>query len=300
MKTKLTLALFRWVGRWPLGVTRTVGAGLGRLMWWCQIREARTTRINIEHCFPELSAAEQKDLARRSVIELGKAFFEVPMTMQRSAEWVHGKVLKVHNQELLDQALADERGVLLVIPHLGNWEVIGMEVGRQTKMTSLYEPSRYPEMDEIVKESRSKLGADLVPTDKRGVMALIKSLRAGGTAAILPDQEPALDSGEFAPFFGMSALTMTLLSKLLQRSGAQALLNYVVRVPGGFEVFYQKPSDAIYDTDVSVSLAAMNADIEQIVRAAPAQYQWEYKRFKRRPEGMEKIYPQGAPRAPRG
>ncbi|UTW44654.1 lysophospholipid acyltransferase family protein [bacterium SCSIO 12696] len=290
MKTKIALALFRFVGYWPLGVARGLGTLVGRIMWRKQTREARITQTNIELCFPALSADQQAELARASVIELGKTFFELPLVLQRNPQWVYRKIKKVHNQALLDEALASERGTLIVSPHLGNWEVIGFEVGRQCHMTTMYEPSRYPEMDAIVKESRSKLGADLVPTDKRGVMALVKTLRTGGTVGILPDQEPDLESGDFAPFFDTPALTMTLLNKLVQRTGARAIITFSLRVPGGFEMFYQEPEAEFYGDDEKQALAALNRSVEAAVSNAPAQYQWEYKRFKRRPDGLPPVY----------
>ena len=290
VKTRVALILFRFVGYWSLGVARIIGTAVGRLMWRKQPREARVTQANIKHCFPHLNEQQQQALARHSLIELGKTFFELPLVLQRKPRWVCGKVKKVHNQQLLNEALASDRGVLIVSPHIGNWEVIGFEVGRQTDMTTMYEPSRYTEMDAIVKESRSKLGANLVPTDKRGVMALVKTLRAGGTVGILPDQEPGLDGGEFAPFFGTPALTMTLLNKLIQRTGARAIITCVLRVPGGFDIHYLEPQAALYGADSKAALAALNASVEQAVALAPEQYQWEYKRFKRRPEGLPEIY----------
>ncbi|MGS2723529.1 lysophospholipid acyltransferase family protein [Porticoccus sp. GXU_MW_L64] len=290
MKTKVALALFRSVGRLPLGVVRCLGSALGCAMWLSKSREARITLANIQHCMPESSESEQRSLARRSVIEFGKTCFEIPLVLQRPPEWVAKKVKQVHNQALLDRALTDERGILLVTPHLGNWEVIGTVIGQQTHMTAMYEPARYPEFDAILKNSRSRLGGDMVPTDKRGVMALIKKLRAGGTSCVLPDQEPDLTSGEFAPFFGRRALTMTLLNKLLQRSGAQAIVHFILRVPGGFDVYYMEPDPAIYSAEQSEALAALNRSIEAAVKRAPQQYQWEYKRFKQCPEGKPSIY----------
>ncbi len=291
MKTKLALALFRFVGTWSLGATRFIGAGLGRLFWLCRTRGATTAIANIDLCFPDLPPDERQRLARDSIIEFGKTCFELPLVMQRSPQWVHAKIVKTHNQALFDQALADERGVLLFCPHMGNWEVSGIDIGKQTVLTIMYEPSSWTELDAIVKSSRSRLGANLVPTDKRGVLALIKALRAGGVAGILPDQVPAPESGVFAPFFGMPALTMTLCHKLVQRTGAQALVTCALRVPGGFEVYYDRLEPEFFSDDEKVSLTAMNSSLEKIVRRAPEQYQWEYKRFKRLPKGMGDIYP---------
>tara|TARA_B110000037_G_C16744485_1_gene352632 strand:- start:309 stop:521 length:213 start_codon:yes stop_codon:yes gene_type:complete len=60
---------------------------------------------------------------------------------------------------------------------------------------------------------------------------------------------------------------------------------------GDFVLVIEPADEGIYSSDVQVSLAAMNAGIERCIMAAPEQYQWEYKRFKRRPDGNKKFYP---------
>lgn len=67
-------------------------------------------------------------------------------------------------------------------------------------------------------------------------------------------------------------------------------MGYVKRVRGGFELVFAEPDAGIYSEDAITSLTAMNRSVEACVADAPAQYQWEYKRFKKQPEGMEKRY----------
>ena len=139
-------------------------------------------------------------------------------------------------------------------------------------------------METVILASRRKLGADVLPTTPRGIAKLFKHLRAGGLTGILPDQSPEHGSGEFAPFFGISTYTMTMIHGLLQRTKCRVLISLALRVKGGFEMWYLPVDDSIYSEDLITSLSAMNASIEKAIALAPEQYQWEYKRFRHRPE----------------
>jgi KDO2-lipid IV(A) lauroyltransferase len=123
------------------------------------------------------------------------------------------------------------------------------------------------------------------------VIELVKTLKAGGCIVMLPDQEPERESGDFAPFFGIETLTVSLVHGLATKTNAQLLLINAKRLPdgGGFDVMF-RDANAVNTEDLRESLTAMNAIIETAVREIPAQYQWEYKRFKRRPQGKADFY----------
>lgn len=122
-------------------------------------------------------------------------------------------------------------------------------------------------------------------------MMLFKTLQAGNIVGILPDQVPDADSGsEIAPFFNQPALTMTLVHGLIQRTGCALCSCYAERVPGGFKMVIMDADPAIYSEDQQTSVAGLNASVAACVRRAPAQYQWEYKRFHRLPAGYPRPY----------
>lgn len=290
MKSRVITLLLRLIGWLPLGVARRCGWLLGELSWHFNSREAKVTRTNIALCYPALSPEEQQRLARASLREWGCTVFEIPVVLQRSSQWLQQRIKCVHNEELLDRAVADPRGLICLSPHLGNWEVTGLEVARRAPMTTMYEPPKDPKLDQWIRQSRAQTGAQLVPTNARGVLALIKALKAGGSAGVLPDQQPDLNSGRFVPFFGVDTLTMTLVHSLVSRTDAQVLFCFSLRVPGGFEMFVLEPEAALASDDVDESVAALSRGVERCVAEGPTQYQWEYKRFKKRPEGQERLY----------
>jgi hypothetical protein len=130
---------------------------------------------------------------------------------------------------------------------------------------------------------------------RAGVRTLLRRLQQGGVVGILPDQQPKAGDGEFAPFFGKPALTMTLLGRLAARSGAQVLMAWCERVPGSspprFALHVQAAPDGIAARDPVQAVGALNAAVEAIARRDPAQYQWTYKRYTLRPPGSGEANP---------
>ena len=138
---------------------------------------------------------------------------------------------------------------------------------------------------------RNRASATMVPANRRGVTELVKTLKAGGCVVMLPDQEPERESGDFAPFFGVETLTISLVHGLATKTHSQLLLVNAKRLTdgNGFDVVF-RDANSVNADDLRTSLTAMNAIIETAVREIPEQYQWEYKRFKRRPQGKADFY----------
>lgn len=290
MKESLAIFLMNIIGLLPLWLARAIGVCIGYLVYLSNNRATKVTRTNIRHCFAALSEAEQEQLVRASMLEFCQTLLEIPLLMKRSAEWVQSKIKKVHNKQLLLNAEALGKGLVVLCPHLGNWEVMSSELSEVDDLAAMYEPLHYPRLDKILRASRAKNGARLMPTNKHGVMGLLKNLKAGKTIMLLPDQVPDRGGGSYADFFGKPTLTMTLAHKLVQRSGAVALMASVLRVSGGFEVFYDELGDDFFQEEAAAALLAMNLGIEKAISRTPQQYQWEYKRFKRPQFSHEKIY----------
>ena len=268
----------------PLAWSRALGRSLAWLYWPVGGRSRKVTQRNIELAFPDLNPAEQRDLARRSLAATGELVTEMGHIWLRSWPYVQSLITEVHGAELILDAQREGRGVIVLAPHLGNWEIIGLHLGVLGSTVSLYEPPALPSLGSMIERARQRSGATLVPTDSRGLARLLKSVKQGNISGILPDQAPPqLNAGENSPFMGVSCFTGTLASNMIRRTGALAVFGFAERVPGGFVVRYLPAEDAIYDADNSVSLAALNRGVAVCVEHCTAQYQWEYKRFRVRP-----------------
>ncbi len=289
-KSALVKGLFGFIGVLPLSFIRMLGYLLGRMMWWTKGREARVTLRNIELCLPGLEPAEQRRLARESLVHTAQGGFELIKVWMQPNERTAAKIVAVKNRELFDRELHSDKGLLLLVPHLGNWEVVALWCARHREITALYQPPKQVLLEPIIKQARERMGNKLYPTDVSGVRAVLKSLKKSGFTGILPDQEPDPESGEFASFFRNPALTMTLVHGLASRTHCPVLMAYGHRVPGGWEIVFRLPLGNIGSPELEESLWSLNRSVEACIMDCPEQYQWEYKRFKKRPEGLPRVY----------
>ena len=291
MRNTLILYFLKGIAWLPLTVGRALGKVLGEVIVILNLQPARIAKINLSLCYPEMSKKEIKRLSAKRMTHLAQALFETPKVWRAGNAGLERKILAVKGLELFEESLSEGLGTILVIPHQGNWEVLGLWASQQAAMTSLYDPPRMAELEEWIKTSREQAGATLVPTNLRGVAALITALQRGEITGILPDQQPPPNSGAFAPLLGVQTQTMTLIHKLLQRSGSRALMCTALRVSGGWEIHFLPVARQLYSDDEQASLAALNQGVESIIELAPEQYQWEYKRFRARPDGEPPVYP---------
>jgi KDO2-lipid IV(A) lauroyltransferase len=190
------------------------------------------------------------------------------------------KLLRDVDGEHLLRDRPAERGVLILVPHFGNWEFLGYYPGTLGPLAPLYERPKSAVADAVLRAARERLGHEPAADSAGGLRHLLRWLSGGGVVAVLPDQVPTLGAGVAAPFFGHEAFTMTLVGKLLKRLDVDVLLGMAMRVEGGFDVRLERMDPAIRNADPRRSATAMNAAVEAVVERAPAQYQWEYKRFR--------------------
>ena len=290
MKDLIPVYFIRLLALLPLSICRLVGEILGGTLWFLQSKEAIVTQKNLHYCFPELDDKERAVLAKRSLKESSKTFCETgPVWI-----WPESKILnmvkQVHGRDLLDDAIARGKGVMMIAPHLGNWEVLGLYLQTIRPITNMYLPSENKALDALIRASRTRSGSKLTPTNRRGVMTLLKTLKKGEIVGVLPDQVPEDGGGLFAPFYQQAAFTMKLVPNLAHKTGCSVLCGYAKRVPHGFDIHFIEAEPELSGDCLDKGVVALNKSVENCVAQAIEQYQWEYKRFKKQPDGRSKFY----------
>lgn len=291
-RAQLLIRLIRLLSKLSLRAAQRLGRALGTLASWLPNRSRRVTEINLQLCFPELDAAQRRQLVRDSLRHTGQVALEIPLVWEWPVPRCLDLIREIEGEELLAEARASGKGLLLLAPHLGNWELCGLYFSTRYRMAALYSPPSLPGFEDYMTAQRGREGSELVPGDRRGLARLIGLLREGEIAGILPDQSPTATGSAFAPFFGVEVRTMTLVSKLLQKSGATPLMTWCQRLPdgSGFRLVVRRCVEGMADPDPVVATTALNRSVEACVREAVAQYQWEYKRFRHRPPGQPNPY----------
>ncbi len=258
---------------------------------WCwrriDARESKVARRNLELAYPELLPSQREEVHRRILRTTAR------QALETLRFWTHppaenlALLRECHGQDLYDAALASGRGVIVAAPHFGNWELLNQWLSSRGPIAIVYAPPESAVGDAFLQRVRGADNIKQVRAEGPAVRQLWKVLKDGGTVAILPDQQPKQGDGEYAPFFGRPARTMTLLSRLAGRTGAIVLLVWCERIGPDLEfALHVEPAPAeVADPDLLVATTALNAAIERVARRDPAQYQWTYKRYGRRSTG---------------
>ena len=267
----------------PLPALRALGTALGFLLSFSPARIARTTRTNIALCYPNLSSKQQKNLVRESLCATGCTIFELAAIWHWKGKALDRLFIRFDGKEELTENLC-HGAVLCVLPHWGNWELIIRATGTLNfATTALYDARRLSSHTRRVTQMRSRFGLNLVPADQSGLRNLLRVLKGSELAVVLPDQVPTRGSSELAKFMGVPAVTSTIVRSLLQRTDAIPMLLTFERVPKGFHIRAESLSPDVGHDDPNIATQALNDEIAQAIERDPAQYQWEYKRFRRVP-----------------
>ena len=231
--------------------------------------------------------------ARPAIAAAGRMIVETPWLWLRPLDQPLGTTVRWEGGELISAARAEGRGLVLLTPHLGCFEITAQAYAErfasdESPVTVLYRPARQAWLSQIVDSARNRPGLATAPATLAGVRQMIRALRKGQAIGLLPDQVPPNGLGVWAPFFGQPAYTMTLAARLVQQTGAALLLIWGERLPRGRGfVVHVLPAPAVPpEAGPEDAATLINGAMEQVIRIAPGQYLWGYHRYKQ-PRGLD-------------
>ena len=274
------LTLFRLVSGWPLALLHGAGGLLGWLTWLASPTYRRRFAENAAQAgYPFATVRPAVAHAGRMAAETPRLWFGPPVPMQ----W--------QGTEAVDAAYAARKGVVFLTPHMGCFEITAQGLAARYgpdygPITVLYRPARQAALAPVIETARRREGLETAPTTLAGVRQMIKALRAGRAVGLLPDQVPPDGMGQWVPFFGKQAYTMTLAARLVLQTGATPMLVWGERLPRGqgFRLRFEALSEPL-SADLDTAVAQINREMERLIRQCPQQYLWGYGRYKTpRPE----------------
>ena len=289
--------LTAWLTRVPWSWLRNAADGLAWVWRRLDARESEVARRNLRLVYPELLPSQRAELHARILRVTARQALETLRFWTRPPAENLSHLVERHGETLYDAALASGKGLIVVAPHFGNWELLNQWLSSRGPIAIVYAPPDSPVGDAFLLRVRSADNIRQVRAEGPAVRQLWKTLKDGGAVGILPDQQPKLGDGEFAPFFGIQALTMTLVSRLAERTGATVLFAWCERTSADLEFALHveaAPAD-IANPDPVLAATALNGMVERIARRDPSQYQWTYKRFGARPPGSGEPNPYKQP-----
>lgn len=277
-------AFFKILGILSLPSLHRLGGALGCLIYWCTPKSATLIKNNIKTSGLAKNATQLKQILNENIAESGKAVLETVGIWQKNEAEILALVKQVHGWEIVKDALQRGKGIIFLTPHLGCFEITSIYYGSKHPITVLYRAPKLKLLQQFIVQGRTRKGVSLAEANANGVRKLMQALKRNEAIGILPDQIPAAGEGEWADFFGRPAYTMTLASKLAQKTGAAVIMAFGERLANG----------AGYDIHITrlesiATTALLNQAIERQIAFKPAQYLWRYDRYKQRRHAMEKL-----------
>ena len=273
----------------PRRVQRGLGQWLGALLYCLARTRRRVVETNLALCLPELDPDHRAALAREHFREIGRGLFEFLRAWWGGLDGLPARS-RFSGLEHLAAARASGRGVILLSGHFVHFELCGRLLCRHTSAAAMYRPMKSPVLDWAVQRGRLRYAEAVFP--REALRPAVRYLRRGGVLWFAPDQDSLRGESVFVPFFGRPAWSLTSTHQLARLSGAAVVpFRHRRRRDGdGFEIELSAPLADFPGPDPVTDTARVMAEIEKMVRRAPAEYLWLHRRFKRQPAGVEPPY----------
>lgn len=256
-----------------------IGEKLGRAIYRASKKHRYRALSNLELAFPDMSAPDRERLARQVFEHFGRVTADFLVSAKRTREQLESE-MQVEGIEHLDQALELGRGVVMITGHFGNWERQAAYLSyRGHPVTVIQRDARNSQLNQMVQGLREAPGTRVIG---RGDAArpMIERLRKNEIIGILPDQ----NSDEiFVPFFGKPAGTVLGPGVIAERTGSPVIASWCVWEGfGKYRMIVEPPlvAQPRYDTKGEGMIRAINASLENIIRAHPEQWLWFHDRWK--------------------
>jgi heptosyltransferase-2 len=265
----------------PVRVLFAIGSFIGWWAWLLLPHYRRLARRNLEIAFAkEKSPLELRRIVRRNFQWLSANLFcslkMVSMPLEKMTRYI-----EVENLDALHAELKAGRPVVLLLSHIGPWELAAQLVPHYApyaRIGSPYQTLRNRYIDRDVSRRRARTGSELFDRSE-GFHKAIELLRSVGVLGIFADQH-AGDHGLWTPFFGRLASTSSLPGLLAKRTGAAVMAAAIhTEGPARWRMVFTPRIDSPGDSVNSIT-AKENGTIEQQVRKAPEDWLWVHNRWK--------------------
>jgi len=267
--------LMRWCARMPLSGLHFLGAGLGWLVYGLSPTYRRRCRENLRASCICTDARQYRQVLHAAVAETGKGITELCKVWFGRDDDI-AQLVACDDWGVVEAAQRAGKGLIFLTPHLGCFEISALYGAQRLPLTVLYRPPKRAGLETIMRAGRAHGQLRLAPASLQGVRLLYKALRRGEAIGVLPDQAPGVGEGEWADFFSRPAYTMTLVTRLLEASGAAVIMAFAERLPRGrgYRLHFRAVAAG------PLPPAALNRAVEDVVRTCPEQYLWGYNRYK--------------------
>ncbi|UOO92588.1 lysophospholipid acyltransferase family protein [Vitreoscilla stercoraria] len=281
--------IFRFFAALPLPILHFLGTLLGSLTFYVSAKTRARTQENIRISQINEDYQSINCLVKSTLQETAKSGLELPIAWCRDSQDVVKLFRQVHGWEHVEAAIAQDKGLLFITPHIGSYDLAGRFISERLPfpLTAMYRPPKLSWLEPIMQSGRERDQGRTAPANAQGVKIILKALKNKEATIVLPDQVPTGGDGVWAKFFGQDAYSMTLAARLAQMSDVATLFFVGERLPNGqgFDL-HVYPLEGKIGRDKLENVQIINDNVEKLIRIFPQQYLFSYNRFKT-PAGAE-------------
>ena len=278
----------------PEGFALWCGKQLGSLFFHLDWERRKVALENLRIAFAgEKSERELRAIARGTFQNLGMMaveFFRIP---KMDVETFKKKV-KIERLEQALNLLTKGKGMLLLLSHFGNWEMMGImsKLIGDSIMVIAKPMKKNKRIDQFITKIRNAAGLEVVSSIKAS-RTVIKALSQNRVVGILIDQRAKRSEGVWADFFGKKAPTTPGLAVLAMKTGAPVVPVFMVRNGfGKHRLIIQEPLDLVHTGDIKKDVEAntqlFNHTLESMIRQYPDQWFWVHRRWERKKRASQR------------
>ena len=288
LATQAGIAFMKALSGLPLSWIRARGTALGWVLYALVGGRRRVVLSNFAACFPALSEAERRQLARQTFVYFCQAWLDRAWLWHAPKAWVQRRVTltgAVHE-------LAGSAPTVIFLPHFigldAAWAATAQAMPRPS--TTIYTDQSNKLVDQWILQGRQRFGHLRLFGRIEGVKPIVAALRQGQPLYLLPDMDFGPDESVFVPFYGVQTATIPSLSRFARLGRAKVVPLLPRLTATGYEVEVLPAWQDFPSNDAVADTALMNARLQTYIDTMPAQYYWVHKRFKTRPEGEPSPY----------
>ena len=276
--------LANFIARIPKRAITRLGQMLGRLLYYFDVPHRRIVRRNLQFIHPGWSRNQIQNLAKRIFQHLGITILEfLQMAYISYEELMEG--IQIEGQEILTEVLGNQRGVVLVSAHIGNWETAWQICPGyfQKGIIGVAKKLRNAQLNRLIHNRRTRFGNRILY--KKGALPdLLHTLRRGESVGLLMDISRRLDGVE-VKFFGRRATATPAAALLALRCKCPIITAFAHRNAKGQLIIRIEPPIRIQRTgdlrsDLQINTQQITDRVERAVRDYPEQWNWTLKRWK--------------------
>ncbi len=280
-----TRLLFGLMAKVPVSWMSNLGVLIGRFFYAIDKKHRGITLRNLARIFPEKPQSEREKIARAAFAQVGRTLMEIPYVFLSDKERLL-KHIRIEGEDVLNDALAENRGVFLMAAHFSNWELMGMMpsiLGHET--SNIYRPLNQKPLDAFTLASRTRFGTNLYPRNT-GLRWLVKALKANHCIIVALDQHMGAGNGIRVPFLGHIASTTGLPSPFVIKSKTPMVGMALERQHNSFDFvlkFWRIEAPEVTGNKINDEIAVMTQackSFDDVIKSHPEQWLWMHRRWR--------------------